>query len=233
MKRKWEPRLYKKGGKVDRLRGRNFVYTLVEDGNIIKKPDISVILTKYVKGLGFAGDVVKVRPIYAYSNLILPGLAVYDSEENRKKHKTDLTDQENRRSPNVERTVSVFEKRIIAVCMNKFEPWVIEPWHIRASMRKAGMYVLNDSQIELPQTPITGPDPVKQNKEFTVTVTINNEEKAVVRCRIHHWSLDPKTREPYGFEHWKQPAEPLFSELESNATSENISKDQPTSDSKN
>lgn len=165
-----------------------------------------------MEGLGFSGDIVTVRPNVAYNKLILPGQGVYDTEENREKYNVNLTEQAKRRSPYVERTVNVFERRVIAVCMNKFTPWVIQPWHIRASMRKAGMYVLNDSQIELPKEPITGPDPAKQNKEFIATVTINNEEKAKVRCRIHHWSADPKTREPYAIEHWKKPAEPLFTE---------------------
>jgi large subunit ribosomal protein L9 len=113
------------------------------------------------------------------------------------------------------------ERRTISIVMNKDNPWVIEPWHIRSSLRKSGFQVMNDSQIEMPAEKITGPDLTKQNKEFYVTVTINNCEKARVRCRIHHWSTDPSNRVPYAFEHWLQPAEPLFgSETNNNSTEE-------------
>lgn len=104
--------------------------------------------------------------------------------------------------------------KTFAIVMNKDHPWVLEPWHIRASLRKAAYHILNDSAIELPKEKITGPDLTKQNKEFTVTVTINNTEKAIVKCRIHHWSTDPTERLPYVFEHYKQKAEPLFGEAD-------------------
>lgn len=70
--------------------------------------------------------------------------------------------------------------------------------------------ISKDSAIELPSDKISGPDLLKQNKEFVVTVTINNTEKAKVRCRIHHWSTDPKERLPYVLDHWKHEAEPLI-----------------------
>lgn len=81
----------------------------------------------------------------------------------------------------------------LAVVMNKDHPWKIEKWHIKASLRKAG-YQVTEETIELPETPITGPDLLKQNKDFYVTVTVNNLEKAQLRCRIHHWSTDPSER---------------------------------------
>lgn len=93
--------------------------------------------------------------------------------------------------------------------MNKDHPWKVEKWHVRASLRKAGIFV-PDEAIELPKEPITGPDLSKQNKEFCCTITINNCEKATARFRIHHWSTDPSDRLPYVFEHWKSPAEPLL-----------------------
>lgn len=213
-KRRWDPPLSKKDHPPRRLRPRNFVYDFIEDGNTIKKPDISVILTDYVEGIGYKGDLVTLRPNMAYNRLLLPGLAVYDTPENRQKYDTEARLNVENRSPFIERTVNVFGKRLVSVCMNKFNPWVIEPWHIRASMRKAGLYVLHDSQIELPKTPITGPDLAKENKEFFVTVTINKTEKARVRCRLHHVCLDPKKREPFVFEYWKQPAELLLPDEE-------------------
>lgn len=195
-----------------RLRNRQFIYDLVEDTSVKRKPDMEVVLTAFVDGLGDKGAVVSVRPNIAYNKLLLPGLAVYNTPENVAKYKPkdDAKEEKLHSSPFAQRNVSVFEKRMIAIVMNKFKPWVVEPWHIRVSMRKAGLYVRDESTIELPKEPITGPDLNKHNKEFYVTVTINNLEKARVRCRIFHWSNDPKTREPHVVDHWKKPAELLF-----------------------
>lgn len=104
----------------------------------------------------------------------------------------------------------MLEFKTFWLIMNKDHPWEIEPWHIRASLRKAGFQILHDSAIELPKEKITGPDMAKQGKEFIVTVTINKTEKAKVKCRIHHWSTDPTERLPYIFEFFKLKAEPLF-----------------------
>lgn len=97
----------------------------------------------------------------------------------------------------------------LAVVMNKDHPWVLEPWHIKASLRKAG-YHCKEECITLPEQRIEGPDLRKENKEFCCTITINNLEKAILKCRIHHWSTDPSERLPYVLEHWKMPSEPLF-----------------------
>lgn len=210
MKRRWEPNLNKKGGLPKPLRARHFVYDFVEDGNVIKKPDISIILTDYVDGVGYKGDVVSLSPYKAYNKYLLSGLGVYDTPENRIKYDTEARLNEERQSPYIQRTINVFGWRKVAVSMNRFNPWIIEPWHIRASMRKAGLYVLNDSQIELPKTPIHGPDLEKEGKEFYVTITFNKTEKARVRCRIHHVTLDPKKRVPSELNWWERDGELLF-----------------------
>lgn len=153
---------------------------------------------------------ISVRPHKAYKTLLLPGLAVYDTPENRKLYDTDIKIQEERRSPFVQRTINVFQRRLVHVTMNKFNAWTLEPWHIRISMRKAALHVKSDAQIRLPKEPICGPDPAKQGKEFFVGIMVNGEVEAKVRCRIHHYTSDAKLREHYVFEHWKQPAELLF-----------------------
>lgn len=183
---------------------------MIEDSNIVRKPEINVILTDYVDGLGHKGDLVQVRPHKAYKTLILPGLAVFDNPENRKKYDTDTKLQITRRSPFVQRTINFFQKRLVYVTLNKSNSWTLKPWHVRVSMRKAALYVNDDAQIRLPKEPICGPDPAKQGKEFFVGVMVNGEVEAKVRCRIHHYSSDPKQREPYINEHWLHPAELLF-----------------------
>ncbi|XP_031619531.1 39S ribosomal protein L9, mitochondrial [Contarinia nasturtii] len=213
LKRRWEPRLTTKGAEPKGLKARNFVYDFIEDGDVIKKPDISIILTDYVDGVGFRGDLVKMRPKKAYRSL-LAGLAVYDTPENRMKYDTEARLKEERQSPYIQRTIDVFGRKVVAICMNKFKPWVIEPRHIRVSMRKAGLYVMNDSQIELPKTPIHGPDLTKEGKDFYVTITINMKDKATVRCKLHHVTLDPKKRIPCIQNWWELESELLLPDEE-------------------
>lgn len=69
--------LYKKNQRHSKLRGRHFNYELIVDTNVVKKPNIEVILTSYVEGIGRKGDVVSVTPTFGYDKLLLPGLATY------------------------------------------------------------------------------------------------------------------------------------------------------------
>lgn len=54
---------------------------------MIKQPDLEVLLTNFVEGVGIKGEIVTVRPNFAYNNLLLPGLAVYATPENVQKFK--------------------------------------------------------------------------------------------------------------------------------------------------
>lgn len=92
--------------------------------------------------------------------------------------------------------------------MNKDAPWTLEPWHIRVSLRKMGVYI-REQDIKLPAEKITGPNLDMQNKEFEVEVSVSDQEKAIVKCRIHHWSTDVRERLPYVFEHWKMSSDSL------------------------
>lgn len=188
------------------------MYDFVDDTNTIKKPNINIILTDYVDGIGYRGDLVSMAPNKAYNDLLLTGMAVYDTPENRQQYDTEARLNEERQSPFIERTINVFSTHLVIVRMNKFKPWIVEPWHVRASMRRAGLYVRDDSQIELPKSQITGPDMAKDGKEFYVTITINKTDKTRVRCRLEHFTLDPKEREPIVQQSidWWKPAELLF-----------------------
>ncbi|CAD0203914.1 unnamed protein product [Chrysodeixis includens] len=213
LKRKHPLPLHKKGGKPTKMRGRHFVYDLVEDTDIVKKPDIKVILNQFVNGVGVKGDVLSLRPTIAYRDYLMPGLAVYASPENLEKYKyveNEPQAEDIYSSPYVRRTLGRLSKLVLQITMNKLQPWTLEPWHISASFRKSG-FIVPEHAIEMPPVQIKGPDLSLQDKEFLITVTINNREKAKVRCRIHHWAtgLD---RLPWEEFHWKKPKEALIPE---------------------
>lgn len=93
LKRKWEPLLHKKNQKPRKLRAKHFVYDLVEDTLIKKSKQLEVVLTTFVEGVGDKGDIVSLKPQYAYNNLLLPGLAVYKTDENIKKYQKTEEDK--------------------------------------------------------------------------------------------------------------------------------------------
>jgi large subunit ribosomal protein L9 len=185
-----------------------------------------VVLKTFVEGVGTKGDIVSLRPNKAYNELLLPGLAVYKTPEAVEKYaklKDEIEDQQHS-SPYAQRTINILSNIVLSVVMNKDQPWTLEPWHIRASLRKCGYHVLDDAAIELPADKIVGPDLMKENKVFHVTVTINKMEKVKVACRIHHWSTEPSERLPYVPEFWKDTnCEPLFGD-EGGKTTQEVSK---------
>ncbi|BES98675.1 ribosomal protein L9 [Nesidiocoris tenuis] len=95
--------------------------------------------------------------------------------------------------------------------MNKTTPWTIQPWHIRVAFRKSGV-IVPENAIKIPDKPISGPDLSLENKDFVCVITINGQEKANARCRIHHWATNPSERLPYVQYPWCQKSEPIFEE---------------------
>lgn len=189
LKRRWPPGLHKKWQPTKRMRARHFVYDLVEDTNLRKKEELDVILTDYVAGLGNRGDRITAKQKFAYHELLLPGLAVYASPENIEKFSkvADSTKKTQYSSPYVQKTMDLLSNTNVVVLMNKEVPWTVEPWHIRSSLRKAGIQVPEDA-ITLPEESISGPNMDLEHKYFEVLVTINNTEKSPVKCVIRHWS---------------------------------------------
>lgn len=74
------------------MRGRHFTYDLVEDTCTTKQKKIEVILKTFVQGVGKKGEVLSLKPNFAYNKLLLPGLAVYKTEENLAKYAKDPKD---------------------------------------------------------------------------------------------------------------------------------------------
>ncbi|XP_044744964.1 39S ribosomal protein L9, mitochondrial [Coccinella septempunctata] len=214
LKRKFPVQLHKKNMPPKTLRSRHYVYELVKDTTIEKQPQLKLILTAHVEGLGSKGDIVEVKPSYGYNTLILLQKAVYASEENISKYaslKDDVEDKPS--SPLVPMCMQSLAKMTLSVVMNMESPWEIKPWHIKVSFRKCGWEV-PEKAIVLPEMPIKGPNMNIEGKEFYITVVFSPKEKQEVKCRLHHWSTDPSDRLPYVKEFWKIPVESVFADLE-------------------
>ncbi|GBP50558.1 39S ribosomal protein L9, mitochondrial [Eumeta japonica] len=194
------------------MKSRHFVYDLIQDTSSLPQPNLSIILKEFVPGYGSKGDTLTLRSNEAYKKFLVPGLAVYATPENVKKYETYkiTTTEPEHSSLYSERTVSRLSQMVLEITMNKTQPWKLEPWHVRTSFRKSG-FIVPEYAIEMPPMEIKGPDLSLQEKEFYVTVTVNNKEKVNVRCRIHHWATGLE-RLPWKEFHWKLPAEPLIPE---------------------
>lgn len=77
LKRKWPPGLHKTNGNRNGLKGRHYVYEMVEYKSHQVLPDINVRLTASVDGIGEKGEVVSMRPNMAYNKVLLPGFGTY------------------------------------------------------------------------------------------------------------------------------------------------------------
>ncbi|KAF5275010.1 hypothetical protein FQA39_LY06947 [Lamprigera yunnana] len=211
LKRRYQAPLHKKGLPQKRLRSKYYIYDLVKDTNVEKRPQLELILTEYVKKLGNPGERVTVPSEYGYHNLLLPGLAIYASPENLEAYKDVEVDHTKHSSRYAQSIVEELSTKIISIVMNRENPWTIQPWHIKVSFRKCG-YIVPEKAITMPEKPITGPDMNIQDKEFFVTITINNTESVKVKCRIHHWSTNIVERMPHVHDFWKEHIGSVFPE---------------------
>lgn len=212
LKRRHPTNLHKKNQRPKLLKSKHYIYDLVEDTNTRRKEPLDLILTQYVAGLGNVGTRVSMHPLQAYPNLLLPKLADYATPENIEKYtKLAIGQRDNVlfSSILVEKTMKYLSQKRIFIVMSKDTPWTLEKWHIKVNFRKAGIYLPEDA-VTMPEKPISGPNLDLQEKEFYVTLTINNCEQVKVRCCLHHWSPNETTRMYKEF--WKQPSEPIFPE---------------------
>lgn len=215
LKRRFPPGLDKKNRPPKPLKTKHFVYDEVDNTNLKAEPNLKLILTSFVEGIGLKNDVVSVRPNFGRTKLLSPGLAIYASPENLEKLKTELEkSSENVQSMLHSSRFAELTRRdlaswILVVLVNKENPWTIEKWHIRAAFRRSGICV-PDHAIKMGDRTITGPNFELEKKQFLVTVTINNLETTPVRCIIRHWSSLPELRLPKVEGYLEPPYEPVF-----------------------
>jgi hypothetical protein len=137
----------------------------------------------------------------ALKELLLPGMAVYASPENLQVYKDITIPEDSIQYSseiirkvytcvNLCQVLCVVSHNIIFsyyICISQVIPrlsricfpiilsqnhsWTLEPWHIRASMRKQGLEFNN--AITLPKQKIWGPDENLESKEFPVWLKVN------------------------------------------------------------
>jgi len=171
---------------------------------------VKVILLRNVDDFGVKGQIISAPYYHAHVKLILPGFAVYHTEENLERL-GDFVLPENQivdSSETAKLFVNYYSKRIFDICMNNSTPWTIDKWHIKASLRRHKVWATED-QIEIPGGEICGPDTSLQDKEFIAVLTVNNHERVKIRCRIHHL-LDENDDMKRSDSYYLKMAEPVW-----------------------
>lgn len=101
--------LHKKREEPKLLKSKHYIYDIVQNTDIEKQPELDLILTKYVEGIGKAGDKILVKQHFAYINLLLPGLAVYATPENIEKFQSnEIAEEDQHSSPTVQRVIFIY-----------------------------------------------------------------------------------------------------------------------------
>ncbi|XP_015433367.1 PREDICTED: 39S ribosomal protein L9, mitochondrial [Dufourea novaeangliae] len=211
LKRRYPVPLYKKNQRPHKLTHKYFIYDLVEN-TVTKRPlNIDMILVENVKDIGRKGEKISVQSEKAYNNFLLPKLAVYATPENMEKYyikpEDFNVDKDTQSSQFVNRTISVLSQIYVKIMISKDVPWTLEKWHVRVCFRRIGIIVPEDA-ITMPNKSISGPNLDLENKEFYVTLKINNHEEVKVRCRIYHWNNDISQETKY----WGTPSVAIFPE---------------------
>lgn len=81
------------------------------------------------------------------------------------------------------------KSKVLSVYMDMHEPWTIEPWHIRANFRIAGIQILSEDCIELPEKPISGPNLDWEGKDFAIHLTVRCFMFLFWRCARMNFSF--------------------------------------------
>ena len=167
---------------------------------------VRVILLHNTEDYGPRGQIVTVEnPRKARTDLLLPGLAVYATNETLEKYKDIIIPEEELvySSPYIKEILPLLGRLVIPITVNPHGKWVLEARHVRACMMKLRIEVPEDC-IEMPSQDITGPRHSEENMEFLVHININGVERVPIRCVLHYKNA-PKVM---GWMH--TPHEPLF-----------------------
>lgn len=169
--------------------GKDDVYEQLGHSGQAKKGPVRVILIDHVPGIGLRGDVVEVKRMNAFLNLVPAQKAVYASEKNLRLYR-ELIESQATGGPSSALsalTADRLGRTRFLVRMSADADWTLERWHLRANLLQQGLVLPLDA-IELPATPLRGPSLQHEGADFFAAVTINGNpvERIQVHCVLHH-----------------------------------------------
>merc|ERR1712126_162751 len=167
---------------------RRYIECPKETEELETVPPVQIILTKAIEEFGKRGQVLTMPSERAHKELLYHNLAVYASPENLDLFKDILIPEDAVQfsSPSVQRSYPELSRKVVCLKMHDVNAWpVINKWHLRVALGQHGIFVQNEDCISFNATPIAGPDPALQGKEFCVKLKVNKLEEIPLRFVIY------------------------------------------------
>src|ERR1700675_2279990 len=161
-------------------RTRNFPFRPLPKGS---HGGIELLLIHSVESLGKQGQVVEVRPGYAYNYLIPHGLATIATEHHKRmvdKHKVKLQQIEMARQSELRKMASEIAKQSITIEAN-----ATEDGHLYGSVGAAEISAaLKNNDISLSAEQIKLDGPLKELGLYTVKIRLSSEVEGEVKVWV-------------------------------------------------
>lgn len=184
VERCWNVPLSKEGKPPKLHPRRHRVYRLVDDTKHKPQDKMELILTQTVPKLGGRGDTVFVKKSLGRNKLLLQGLAVYPSQENKDMFAEEIRLlREGRPEDRVQTrtgqlTVEFLKKTHLEVPMHTSIQYSLTKEIVcRQFLRRLGVFVPTHA-LTLPEEPITGPG------EYWCNVTVNGVDTVRVSVSV-------------------------------------------------
>ncbi|XP_065430771.1 large ribosomal subunit protein bL9m [Chrysemys picta bellii] len=194
VERWWKVPLSKEGSPPRLHPRRHRVYRLVEDTKNQPKGELEVILTQSVNNLGSRGDVVSVKKSLARNKLLLEGLAVYASPENKKMFEFEEEMKlraegklERLQTQSGEKTVQFLRTCHLEVGMKNNVQWELNNEIVARHFLKNLNVFVAPHALKLPEEPIT------RWGEYWCEVTVNGLDTVRVPMSVVNF-MRPKTK---------------------------------------
>lgn len=181
--------------RVAQFAQRHEILDLVECTHESPLAPIDLLLLKDIPGVGIAGEVKNIARLRARNALIPQRLATYATEQYVKEYADMIRERAHLiykpSSSTAMFMVDHIRKMVLNVPLNFHNPWTLEKYHIRAALRRRGIWATEEAFVKMPKRPIVGPNRDMHGRCFTVTLLINGREKVALLCRIQLVSNDP------------------------------------------
>jgi large subunit ribosomal protein L9 len=161
-------------------RERNFPYRPLPKG---EHGGVQLLLIHSVESLGKQGEVVEVRPGYAYNYLIPHGLATHASEHHKRmvdKHKVKLQQIELQRQAELRKLAAEIGKQSITIEAN-----ATEDGHLYGSVGATEIVAaLKSNDISLAADQIRLEGPLKELGLYTVKIRLSSEVEGELKVWV-------------------------------------------------
>ncbi|CAF1062507.1 unnamed protein product [Adineta ricciae] len=163
----------------------DFQYRVVRNTDADKWGNIDVILTEYVEGVGYKGEIVNIPREMAYTELLPAQLALYPTPDNValfEEERKLLVDRP-QISPFVMKCRDYLTTILLQIPINmKVKDWSLTRDNVRIALRR--MNVMCDEDAILLEDGAINKDTYKLGEEFQVTLKINPLVDVSIKCTL-------------------------------------------------